>query len=67
MPKVDCPVSRDSGRAYLHRLAKSGARLRQMLLSWHNIAVYQWMLACPWAAVAQGTLAAIRERLAAEA
>lgn len=54
---IDCPASRDYSKAYLHHLVKSGELLGQVLLSWHNIAYYQGLMARLRAAVADGALA----------
>ena len=53
---LDCPASRDYSRAYLHHLVKSEELLAQVLLSWHNIAYYQKLMARLRAAIAAGTL-----------
>ena len=60
---IACPASRDYSRAYLHHLVKSGEILGQVLLSWHNIAFYQSMMAELRKAVAAGTLAQLRVRV----
>jgi len=44
-PRSDCPASRDYSRAYLHHLVKSGELLGSMLLTWNNLAYYQWLMA----------------------
>ena len=54
---IDCPASRDYSRAYLHHLVKSGELLGQVLLSWHNIAYYQHLMARLRLAIIAGTLA----------
>jgi queuine tRNA-ribosyltransferase len=64
---LDCPASRDYSRAYLHHLVKSGEILGQVLLSWHNLAVYQALMRDLRAAIAQGRLAAFRRTFAEEA
>ncbi|MEM7302276.1 MAG: tRNA guanosine(34) transglycosylase Tgt [Pseudomonadota bacterium] len=38
----DCPATRDYSRAYLHHLVKTGEALGGMLLTWNNLAYYQW-------------------------
>ena len=48
-----CPASRDYSKAYLHHLVKSGELLGQVLLSWHNVAYYQHLMARIRAAIAQ--------------
>jgi queuine tRNA-ribosyltransferase len=50
-----CPASRDYSLAYLHHLVKSGELLGQVLLSWHNVAYYQRLMARIRAAIAAGT------------
>jgi queuine tRNA-ribosyltransferase len=57
---VDCPASRDYSKAYLHHLFKAGELLGQTLLSWHNVAYYQSLMARLRAAIASGTLADFR-------
>jgi queuine tRNA-ribosyltransferase len=66
-PSLDCPASRDYSRAYLHHLVKSGEILGQVLLSWHNLAVYQDLMRDLRAAIAEGRLAAFRRSFAEEA
>ncbi|MDZ4776899.1 MAG: tRNA guanosine(34) transglycosylase Tgt [Alphaproteobacteria bacterium] len=53
---IDCPASRDYSKAYLHHLVKSGELLGQVLLSWHNIAYYQSLMARLRATISAGTL-----------
>ena len=52
-----CPASRDYSRAYLHHLVKSGELLGQVLLSWHNVAYYQRLMARIRHAIAQRAFA----------
>jgi queuine tRNA-ribosyltransferase len=61
----DCPASRDYSRAYLHHLVKSGEILGQVLLSWHNVAFFQTLMARLRAAIAEGRLEALRRELKA--
>ena len=42
---LDCPPSRDYSKAYIHHLIRSGELLGAMLLSWHNIAYFQGLMA----------------------
>jgi queuine tRNA-ribosyltransferase len=58
---VDCPASREYSKAYLHHLFKAGELLGQVLLSWHNVAYYQGLMARMRAAIAEGRFAAFRE------
>jgi queuine tRNA-ribosyltransferase len=53
---IDCPASREYSRGYLNHLVKSDEILGQVLLSWHNIAYYQSLMARMRAAIAAGTL-----------
>jgi queuine tRNA-ribosyltransferase len=59
-PESDCPASRDYAKAYLHHLVKSGEILGQVLLSWHNVAFFETLMARLRAAIAEGRLAAFR-------
>jgi queuine tRNA-ribosyltransferase len=43
--RLDCPASRDYSRAYMHHLVRSGEILGAMLLTWHNLAYYQALMA----------------------
>lgn len=59
-PSIDCPASRDYSKAYLHHLFKAGELLSQVLLSWHNLAYYQALMARLRVAIAEGKLDAFR-------
>jgi queuine tRNA-ribosyltransferase len=61
----DCPASRDYSKAYLHHLFKANELLGQTLLSWHNVAYYQALVARIRAAIAAGALDALRARFLA--
>ena len=52
---IDCPASRDYSKAYIHHLIRCGELLGGMLLSWHNIAYYQNLMARMRAHIAAGT------------
>lgn len=41
----DCAASSDYSRAYIHHLVKSGEALGGMLLTWNNLAYYQYLMA----------------------
>jgi queuine tRNA-ribosyltransferase len=56
-PRIDCPASREYSKAYLHHLFKAGELLGQVLLSWHNVAYYQFLMARLRSAIAEGSLA----------
>jgi queuine tRNA-ribosyltransferase len=66
-PASDCPASRDYSKAYLHHLVKSGEILGQVLLSWHNLAFFETLMAQLREAIAQGRLAAYRREFKARA
>lgn len=51
-----CPASSCYSRAYLHHLFKSGELLGQILLTWHNLAYYQDLMAGMRAAISAATL-----------
>jgi len=61
----DCPASGDYSKAYLHHLVKSEEILGQVLLSWHNLAFFQALMAAMRAAITEGRLAAFRQAFAA--
>ncbi len=56
-PRIDCPASRDYSKAYLHHLFKTGELLGQVLLSWHNVAYYQFLMSRLREAIGEGRLA----------
>ncbi len=58
---IDCPASRDYAKAYLHHLFKAGELLGQTLLSWHNLAYYQSLMARLRAAIGEARLSAFRD------
>jgi queuine tRNA-ribosyltransferase len=64
-PETPCPASRDYSRAYLHHLFKAGEILGQVLLSWHNLAFFQAVMAGMREAIAEGRLDAFRKDFAA--
>ena len=53
-PASSCPASRDYSKAYLNHLFKAGEYLGPMLLSWHNIAFFQAMMAAMRHAISEG-------------
>ncbi|MEE2527166.1 tRNA guanosine(34) transglycosylase Tgt [Hyphobacterium sp. HN65] len=53
-PDIDCPASRDYSKAYLHHLVRAGEYLAAMLLSWHNVAYYEHLMARMRAAIREG-------------
>lgn len=40
----NCPASRDYSRAYLHHLVRCNEALGGMLLTWNNLAYYQFLM-----------------------
>jgi queuine tRNA-ribosyltransferase len=61
---VPCPASRDYSRAYLHHLVRSGEILGAMLLTWHNVAYYQHLMARMREAIAADAFAAFAAAVA---
>ena len=59
-PAIDCPASRDYSKAYLHHLVRAGEYLAAMLLSWHNVAYYEHLMARMRAAIAKGAFDSFR-------
>jgi len=51
---LPCAASTDYSKAYIHHLIRSGELLGAMLLSWHNIAYFQGLMARMRAAIAAG-------------
>ena len=64
---MNCPVSasRDYSKAYLHHLVKSNEILGQVLLSWHNLAFFQVLMAELRVAVLEGRMESFRRAFAA--
>jgi queuine tRNA-ribosyltransferase len=61
----DCPASALYAKAYLHHLFKAEEMLGQTLLSWHNIAFYQALMAHIRLAIAQDRFDIVRAQLRA--
>jgi queuine tRNA-ribosyltransferase len=57
-PGGDVPASRDYSKAYLHHLVRADEILGRVLLSWHNLAFYQRLMAELRTAIGEGRLAA---------
>ena len=53
---IDCPASRNYSRAYLHHLIRCDEILGLMILSWHNVAFYQKLMADLRGAIAESRL-----------
>jgi queuine tRNA-ribosyltransferase len=60
-----CAASRDYSKAYLNHLFKAGEYLGPMLLSWHNIAFFQEMMAAMRHAIAEERFEAWRSNVRA--
>jgi len=63
-PACGCPACRDHSRAYLHHLVKSNEILGAMLLTWHNLHLYQRLMAEIRDAVERGEFSAWQARFA---
>ena len=57
-PQISCPASQDYSKAYVHHLIRSGELLGAMILSWHNIAYFQDLMARMRQAIADDGLTA---------
>jgi queuine tRNA-ribosyltransferase len=64
-PEVPGHTSQAVSRAYIHHLFKADEILGQVMLSWHNLAFYQALMAALRAAIAQGRFEALRTALRA--
>jgi queuine tRNA-ribosyltransferase len=56
-PDSKCAASNGYSRAYLHHLVRSNEILGMMLLTWHNLAYYQELMAGLRKAIGEGRLA----------
>lgn len=54
--RIKCPASQDYSKAYVHHLIRSSEMLGQMILSWHNIAYFQDLMARMRQAISDGQL-----------
>ncbi len=61
----ECPASRDYSRAYLHHLVRCEEALGGMLLSWHNLAYYQELMAGIRKSIAEGRFEDFRAEMKA--
>jgi queuine tRNA-ribosyltransferase len=59
-PSIPCPASSLYSKAYLHHLVRADEILGQVLLSWHNIAFFQALMATMRTAIAEGRFEAFR-------
>jgi queuine tRNA-ribosyltransferase len=55
-PESKCAASNTYSKAYLHHLVRSNEILGMMLLTWHNLAYYQELMAGLRKAIAEGRL-----------
>jgi queuine tRNA-ribosyltransferase len=55
-PESTCTASNTYSKAYLHHLVRSGEILGMMLLTWHNLAYYQDLMAGLRKAIGEGRL-----------
>jgi queuine tRNA-ribosyltransferase len=53
-PECMCPACKNYSRAYLHHVVKAGEIIGSMLLTWHNLAFYQDLMAELRAAIVEG-------------
>lgn len=60
---VPSPASQDYSKAYLHHLIKSGEYLGSMILSWHNTAFFQALMAEIRLAIEENRFEALRTEL----
>ena len=51
---IDCRASNDYSKAYVHHLIRSSELLGAMIISWHNIAYFQHLMARMRAAITDG-------------
>ena len=61
-----CPASSQYSRAYLHHLHRCGEYLGAMLLTWHNLAFYQELMAAMRQAIEEGRFALFRDSFKAQ-
>lgn len=64
---IPCPASRDFSRAYLHHLVRANEILGAMLLTWHNVAYYQQLMAEMRVAIEAGRFADFQDAFHASA
>ncbi|MEM1037132.1 MAG: tRNA guanosine(34) transglycosylase Tgt [Pseudomonadota bacterium] len=61
--RIDCPASREFSRAYLHHLIRSGEYLGSMVLSWHNTAFFQALMAEIRLSIAENRFKTLRKEM----
>ncbi len=62
-PRCACPACCRFSRAYLHHVVKAGEIIAAMLLTWHNLTYYQDLMADLRAAIAEGRLAPLVDKI----
>jgi queuine tRNA-ribosyltransferase len=65
-PDSACPASSGYSKAYLHHLVRSDEILGQVLLSWHNVAHFQALMAAMRRAIAEGRFETFRRTFHAQ-
>jgi len=60
-PGGDCPASHAYSKGYLNHLFRAGEYLGPMLLTWHNLAYFQTLMADMRVAIAEGRFGAFVE------
>jgi queuine tRNA-ribosyltransferase len=61
-PSIPIPASSGFSKAYLHHLVRSGEMLAAVLLSWHNVAFYQALMAGLRRAIEEGRVIAFAQQ-----
>jgi queuine tRNA-ribosyltransferase len=64
-PGCRCPACRQFSRAYLHHTVKANEIIAAMLLTWHNLAFYQDLMAALRTAIAHGDATTLAVRMVA--
>lgn len=64
--EADCPATRDYSRAYLHHLVRVNEGLAAMLLTWNNLAYYQFLMQGIRDAIEAGTFEDFRQKTKAD-
>jgi queuine tRNA-ribosyltransferase len=62
-PNCSCPACRQFSRAYLHHVVKAKEIIASMLLTWHNLAFYQDLMAELRETIASSALRAFADRI----
>lgn len=62
-PECTCYTCTHFSRAYLHHLYKAGEILSAVLMTWHNLHYFQWVMAETRRTIAEGTFTAFRRQI----